>query len=640
MATMSASTFKPLSTYVNVRIQQGVPIVDADVNELDDIRKFELRAFLKWFVGDGVPEGNNGFQIVGGGLADDFTVKAGAPPAAVGAAEIDVALRHVGRIIVDGLDLIITADVRFAKQPLHETVPGAAALAAKLGVPVVAKLTAPAADGVVCAYLDLWERLVTPDEKPELIHPGLGVESCARTRREWVVRVRTGLTAPVPGDPDHLPGHTYSALATVQRRKNDAKVQPGDVTDRRQRRLLVPPATLVEDVLGTDPDDYRQGRGRPPISLREAINALLRGELPSTPDKAVDSSTALDVLRRGFLLDKTGGLVATWYSDRVGGVEQVFATRMDLADMAGGFVSPPQQVSSGAAHLDPHTAVLPNGDMLVAYQTGIGAGSDIAMKRAPLGGIGAAPEIAVAATAGVGEATPFITVTGQLATVFFHLSTTNRWQYRRWNHTTSAWADAAGPVELSGTTTTVRDFHAAVDTTSKVWAAFRFGGDIRALQLDPASGAVANETTHDSGGGAADQQPFVLCSKSGDVWVFWHNSTAGTLVSRRFRAGVWEAPTAVPGTGPADRTPSAVEDVDGGIWLFWTRGPVGAGDLFALRRDPATGGWGTPRQLTTAVGDDSSPFALVAPDTSIWIFWSTDRDGNANIYYKRLVTAV
>ena len=44
---------------------QGVPLVDADWNEAHDVRKFEVQAFLKWFVGNGVPEGNDGFHIAG-----------------------------------------------------------------------------------------------------------------------------------------------------------------------------------------------------------------------------------------------------------------------------------------------------------------------------------------------------------------------------------------------------------------------------------------------------------------------------------------------------------------------------------------------------------------------------------------------
>ena len=54
MGNFSRDTFNSLKHYVSVRLQQGVPIVDADWNEMDDIRRYELRAFLKWFVGDGV----------------------------------------------------------------------------------------------------------------------------------------------------------------------------------------------------------------------------------------------------------------------------------------------------------------------------------------------------------------------------------------------------------------------------------------------------------------------------------------------------------------------------------------------------------------------------------------------------------
>ncbi|MBV9787508.1 MAG: hypothetical protein JOZ51_05010, partial [Chloroflexi bacterium] len=48
MPVISPDTFDPLQRYVGVRLQQGVPIVDADENEREDVRKFELRAFLKW----------------------------------------------------------------------------------------------------------------------------------------------------------------------------------------------------------------------------------------------------------------------------------------------------------------------------------------------------------------------------------------------------------------------------------------------------------------------------------------------------------------------------------------------------------------------------------------------------------------
>src|SRR6266568_502241 len=190
MASITASTFDPLRRFVNVRLQQGVPIVDSDWNELDDVRKFELRAFLKWFVGDGVPAGNDGFRVVPAGTDNNVIIQAGAPAPANGTDHQTIALGHVGRALVDGLDVLIEQDLTFGGQDLLRGNPGAEAKATQLGVPVIEPLTTPAADGPVLIYLDVWERLVTPDAQPSLVLTGLGVESCARVRREWVIRSR------------------------------------------------------------------------------------------------------------------------------------------------------------------------------------------------------------------------------------------------------------------------------------------------------------------------------------------------------------------------------------------------------------------------------------------------------------------
>lgn len=56
--------------YVGVRLQQGVPILDTDWNELEDLRRHEVASIGSWFLGDGVPVGSDGFRIVpitGGG---------------------------------------------------------------------------------------------------------------------------------------------------------------------------------------------------------------------------------------------------------------------------------------------------------------------------------------------------------------------------------------------------------------------------------------------------------------------------------------------------------------------------------------------------------------------------------------------
>jgi hypothetical protein len=50
--------------YVGVRLQQGVPILDADWNELDGLHRHALEEVGTWFIGDGVPVGSDGFRIL------------------------------------------------------------------------------------------------------------------------------------------------------------------------------------------------------------------------------------------------------------------------------------------------------------------------------------------------------------------------------------------------------------------------------------------------------------------------------------------------------------------------------------------------------------------------------------------------
>ena len=209
MAIISTSTFKPLEARCNVRLQQGVPIVDADWNELDDIRRFELRAYLKWFVGDGIPHGSDAFKIETfdpnePNAIDDFMIHAGAPPRPPNASDYDHAMRFAGRAIVDGLDVIIPQSILYRSQPLFA--------AAMFGVPKIPPI--PPSGNDFAIYLDVWERLVTAQDDPSLVLSGIGTESCARVKREWCVRTRKGKALPQPADPDFIAGHSYCLLAT------------------------------------------------------------------------------------------------------------------------------------------------------------------------------------------------------------------------------------------------------------------------------------------------------------------------------------------------------------------------------------------------------------------------------------------
>src|SRR6266705_369819 len=137
MGVISSNNFDPTRGYVGVRLQQGVPIVDRDWNEMEDIHKFELRTFLKWFVGDGVPSGSDAFRIDPTGDSNNFWIRAGIGTPTSGISNQDRGLYFAGNCLVDGLDVSIIDDIQFTKQLLHESQPGADALAVALGVPKI-----------------------------------------------------------------------------------------------------------------------------------------------------------------------------------------------------------------------------------------------------------------------------------------------------------------------------------------------------------------------------------------------------------------------------------------------------------------------------------------------------------------------
>ena len=135
MAVITPDTFDPLKRFVSVRLQQGVPLVDADWNEGEDAQRFAARSYRRWYVGDGIPYGSDAFRIhvLAAPAPDNFIIARGVAGAPGGTPPLTVGLHHTGRCLVEGLEAIIDADVAFRSQALHVANPGAAATAVRLG---------------------------------------------------------------------------------------------------------------------------------------------------------------------------------------------------------------------------------------------------------------------------------------------------------------------------------------------------------------------------------------------------------------------------------------------------------------------------------------------------------------------------
>jgi hypothetical protein len=202
MGNFSRNTFDPVKNYVGVRLQQGVPVLDADWNELNDVARQELYDTFSLTFTDGIQPGGFDFEVGFSEQPNDFKVLAGAA-------------------LIQGRAVRVHKNLRYSTQPWTDP-----RRAARDGVAVIPPLTTPpgppegAPPRIDIVYLDVWDREVGSDEDASLINPAIGVETCVRLKREAAVRVAEGTTT-LPAAPA---GHAFLPLALLRRPRNQALI--------------------------------------------------------------------------------------------------------------------------------------------------------------------------------------------------------------------------------------------------------------------------------------------------------------------------------------------------------------------------------------------------------------------------------
>jgi hypothetical protein len=79
--------------YVGNRVQQGVPLLDADLHLLEGLHRSELEGVARWMLGDGVPVGSDGFRVLalGGGGVNTVVLRANTAGVAASSIQVDPA---------------------------------------------------------------------------------------------------------------------------------------------------------------------------------------------------------------------------------------------------------------------------------------------------------------------------------------------------------------------------------------------------------------------------------------------------------------------------------------------------------------------------------------------------------------------
>jgi hypothetical protein len=187
-------TFDPKKDYVGIRIQKGVPLLDRDWNESDDLMRYQLFNILKYYVGNCSPD--DGFLITG------------VPPD--GQRKVDFNI-GAGRMLAMGIEAVNDSASRtYLGQDNQD--------------PNSEQAAWPAEGSEFWIYLDAWIVEVNSDDDPDLKNSkDVDVETCVRHKVKWSVRVRPSRELKLE------PYHCYANLAQVVHNK-DEKLK---VIDRR-----------------------------------------------------------------------------------------------------------------------------------------------------------------------------------------------------------------------------------------------------------------------------------------------------------------------------------------------------------------------------------------------------------------------
>jgi hypothetical protein len=201
--------------YLGLYIEQGVPVLDRDLNLLYDLLAARISSTFARHIGDGVPAGADGFAVKPLDAPDnkqDFAIAAGKDGSQ-------------GTCLVAGMEVSIPAATTYTGQ-----------------MPAPNALTTPAApqpnprrDTV---YLDVSVTEIDAAVDSELGNPhDIGMQTSVRLKLDWTVRVAEGAGMPRPSQPPD--GHSYYPLAELRRPHGTDTIDGTMITDLRQQRLTV-----------------------------------------------------------------------------------------------------------------------------------------------------------------------------------------------------------------------------------------------------------------------------------------------------------------------------------------------------------------------------------------------------------------
>jgi len=177
-----------------------------------------------------------------------------------------------------------------------------------------------------------------------------------------------------------------------------------------------------------------------------------------------------------------------------------------------------------------------------------------------------------------------------------------------------------------------------LDGDSRLWVCFErwthLNGDIYCRYSDGTTWQPMFAVTVDS---ANDYRPAMATDSNGIAWVTW--------VSERYQynrniyvkqynpsSGHWEGLYRITGNPAQDQDPKIAVSGDGTVWVVWTTWRNGNTDIYESHYNGTS--WSNARAVVSDSNRDEHPTLVVDRDGYLWCIWQSNRTGDWEIWAK------
>jgi len=136
-----------------------------------------------------------------------------------------------------------------------------------------------------------------------------------------------------------------------------------------------------------------------------------------------------------------------------------------------------------------------------------------------------------------------------------------------------------------------------------------------------------------------DLSPSITATKDNKIWVVWETDETGNeeifYKIYAVKTGKWTNDTQLTFNPNYDFGPAILQTLDNKIWVFWTSNRSGNNETFYKVTSDNGASWSTETQVTNDPRSDVSLAATQANDGRIWLVWSRETaTSSQDIFYK------